>query len=144
MSGRWQSDSGTSDLRRKTRNSLCLARGETGPCFLSPFFASPRPGYSRFSPRSLPLSPPPTPYVLPVAIKSDLTSIYLRIYPVSAAASPGRNLLSSFFSSRVYRRGHLARMNFVYKVPITFFSLLTVPDNEATVEIIDIVRACWK
>lgn len=107
-----QADGGAIAARRisEEKHEIVVPRSRRDrTCFLSPFFASPCPGYSRFSPR--PSSPPPScvPCVLPLAIKSDLTSIYLRIYPVSAAASPGTALLSSFFSSiRVYRRGHVA------------------------------------
>lgn len=70
-------------------------------------------------------SPLPPPFPSPVAIKSDLTSIYLRTYPVSAAASPERGALSSlpFFTTSAFTV-HKARwcMNFVYKLPIAFFS----------------------
>lgn len=73
-------------------------------CFLSPFFAS----VSRIFPVLL----PSLPRVLPLAIKSDLTSIYLRIYPVGASA-----LLSSFLffhRPRAFTARGMSRMNFVY------------------------------
>lgn len=105
-----QADGGAIAARRisEEKHEIVVPRSRRDrTCFLSPFFASPCPGYSRFSPR--PLSPPPVPCVLPLAIKSDLTSIYLRIYPVSAAASPADGPSFFFFLSiRVYRRGHVA------------------------------------
>lgn len=83
-----------------------LARREARPDLFSITFLRLRSGYSRFPtrlplvshsrlPSSAPLPLPSlilSPVRLHLAIKSDLTSIYLRIYPVSAAAA----LLSLF------------------------------------------------
>lgn len=130
MSGRWHSDSGASDLSEEKHEIVASRSRRDRTCFLSPFFASLRvqdiPGSSPSPPPSSP-SPLPPPPSSSAAIKSDLTSIYLRTYPVSAAAaaSPERGPFSPlFFFSRHPRspsQGTL-RMNFVYKLPITFFS----------------------
>lgn len=112
-----------------------LARREARPDLFSITFLRLRSGYSRFPTRlplvshsrlpssALSLSRPLSlsPVRLHLAIKSDLTSIYLRIYPVSAAAA-----LLSLFSLPLPLAGLLGRftphrgpkacrcMNFVY------------------------------
>lgn len=98
--------------RRKTRNS-CVSL-EARPDLFSITFL--RLFVSRIFPLlprallALLAFPRLSPSPLLVAIKSDLTSIYLRTYPVSAVASPERGPFpSSFFHDiRVHRRRHVA------------------------------------
>lgn len=74
-------------------------------CFLSPFFASfVCPGYSRFFPS--PSFHPHSPTL--VAIKSDLTSIYLRTYPVRER----RPFSSSFFATSACIEGNVVAHEF--------------------------------
>lgn len=122
MSGRWWSDSGASDPRRKTRNS-CASLEARPDLFPITFLRLRVQDIPRLSPRF-----PPS--VLPLAIKSDLTSIYLRILSLAPSHRPllrqstrrhrrsGPSL--SFFPS--VRAESTLRMNFAYKPPITFFS----------------------
>lgn len=138
-----QADGGAIAARRisEEKHEIVVPRSRRDrTCFLSPFFASPCPGYSRFSlcsPSSpAPLRPPPCNKIrFDVNLSTDISS--------QRGGIARTTLLSSFFPSFAFIVQGTLCMNFVYKVPITFFSSI-VPANKTTVGIIDIVRACWK
>lgn len=104
-----QADGGAIAARRisEEKHEIVVPRSRRDrTCFLSPFFASPCPGYSRFSPRPslppCPLRPPPRNKIrFDVNLSTDISS--------QRGGIARTALLSSFFSSiRVYRRGHVA------------------------------------
>jgi len=128
-----QADGGAIAARRilEEKHEIVVPRSRRDrTCFLSPFFVS----VSRIFPGCPRIFPPPA---LPLAIKSDLTSIYLRIQSTRRHRRGGPSF--SFFP--FVRAESTLRMNFAYKLPITFFSSTVHRLIRRPVGVTDIARA---